>query len=65
MNDIIEHAMAMLLDDGEETIPTAELRAATIDYIMDNVPDADRTEVEAIFDGLYPPVVLECGPWMG
>lgn len=54
MGDLLEEALSMLLDQlGDQPLTSADIRRETIQFVVDNVPDVDRAEVEAIYDGLY------------
>jgi (p)ppGpp synthase/HD superfamily hydrolase len=54
MDDVLEEALAMLLDQLKDQPLTAEdIRRECIDFVTEHVEDVEREEVEAVYDGLY------------
>jgi hypothetical protein len=54
MDDEIEEALAMLLDQlKDQPLTMEDIRRETIWFICSNVPDVTREEVEEAYDSLY------------
>lgn len=57
MADDIEYALSVLMDQLRDTPMTTEvIRRETIQFILDNVEDVTRAEVEDAYDLIYPQV---------
>lgn len=65
-DDDIEHALSVLLDQlRDQPLTSDDIRRETIQFVVDNVEGVDWAEVEAVYDGLYPPIQLHQKPWLG